>query len=94
MEPCATYRILADYDYSQSLVSKELYTTDTDNVMLRFNLRNKRIQDNYRNYLEIEISADKVNWSNVYELVSLQFITLVTDYRHYVLSSCLDINSF
>ena len=94
MEPCATYRILADGDYSQSLLTRKLYTTDKDNVMLRFNLRNRRIDERYRNYLHIEVSKDKKTWKKVDELLSLDFSPLITEYMHYDLGEFLDDESF
>lgn len=58
VDPCATYKWSNTTNYDQSLVTRELNTTDRGNTYLRFNLRLRNSQQSSIDYLSVELSSD------------------------------------
>lgn len=58
VDPSATYKWSNDENYDQSLVTRELHTTDRSNTYLRFNLRLRNSQLSSVDYLSAEVTSD------------------------------------
>ena len=64
VDPCATYQYSSLKNYSQSLVSRELNTTDKANTFLRFDLRTLNYENVTEDTLSVEISCGG-KWTEV-----------------------------
>ncbi len=58
VDPCATYGFSSQTNYDQSLLSRELNTTDPDGTYLRFNLRLQQARIVNTDYLDVELTTD------------------------------------
>ncbi len=66
VDPSATYSWSSLTDYDQSLVTRELHTTDQSNTYLRFNLRLRNSEQENIDELSVEVSCDDgENWTEV-----------------------------
>lgn len=65
VDPCAAYQYSSLTNYSQSLVSRELHTTDRSNTYLRFDLRTLNYQSETGDTLSVEVSCDNEIWNEV-----------------------------
>lgn len=58
VDPCATFRYSSVTDYNQSLMSRELNTTNIAGTYLRFNLKLQHYRDVNVDYLTVEVTSD------------------------------------
>ena len=66
VNPCATYRYSSIINYSQSLISRELRTLDTEKVYLRFKLRHVNYNNVEGDTLSVEVTCDNgATWVNI-----------------------------
>lgn len=66
VDPSATYKWSALTNYDQSLMTRELHTTDRSNTYLRFNLKLRNSEQTNVDYLSVEVSSDGGNsWKEV-----------------------------
>lgn len=66
VDPAATYKWSNTTNYDQSLVTRELNTTDKNNTYLRFNLRLRNSQNTNVDYLTVEVSSDNgLSWQEL-----------------------------
>lgn len=63
VDPCAAYQYSSLKNYSQSLISRQLNTTDVKNTWLRFDLRMLNYNSTTGDTLSVEVSCDGKNWT-------------------------------
>lgn len=63
VDPCAAYQYSFLKNYSQSLISRQLNTTDVKNTWLRFDLRMLNYNSTTGDTLSVEVSCDGKNWT-------------------------------
>ena len=63
VDPCAAYQYSSLKNYSQSLISRQLNTTDVKNTWLRFDLRRLNYNSTTGDTLSVEVSCDGKNWT-------------------------------
>lgn len=70
VDPSATYKFSRLTNYSQSLITRELRTTEPDNTYLRFELRLLNYNTIDGDTLSVEISTDNRNWKNIQDFTN------------------------
>lgn len=65
VDPAATYSYSRLENYSQSLVTRELRTSDPDNTYLRFEIRHLNYKSLDGDTLSVELSFDDTNWTEI-----------------------------
>ena len=65
VDPCAAYQYSSLVNYSQSLITRELHTTNRSNTYLRFDLRMVNYESETGDTLSVEVSCDNNVWLEV-----------------------------